>query len=79
MCIKLLLNSGGTTPALVDTWNIGTFAIAFQKFARCTIAICGAGYNRTPINVAFVDKTYAKFSTSDINERPSIMYVVIGQ
>lgn len=41
----------GVTIALSETWNIGTFSISFTKSTMLVVAICGRGYNKSPLTL----------------------------
>gem|GEM_PF-2902235 len=69
----------GVTIALSETWNIGTFSISFTKSTMLVVAICGRGYNKSPLNVEFTDKNHAEFSINDEYGKPSIIYLSLGK
>lgn len=62
-----------------ETWNIGTFSISFTKSTMLVVAICGRGYNKSPLNVEFTDKNHAEFSINDEYGKPSIIYLSLGK
>nr|DAM09815.1 MAG TPA: hypothetical protein [Caudoviricetes sp.] len=43
------------------------------------VAICGRGYNKSPLNVEFTDKNHAEFSINDEYGKPSIIYLSLGK
>lgn len=69
----------GVTEALSETWNIGTFSIAFTKGTMLVVAICGRGYNTSPLNVEFTDKNHAEFAINDEHGKPSVIYLSLGK
>ena len=76
---RLIHQQWGVTIALSETWNIGTFSISFTKSTMLVVAICGRGYNKSPLNVEFTDKNHAEFSINDEYGKPSIIYLSLGK